>query len=517
MSESPDGFTFYGCTTKHHFKCPHCGKSSHSVHSHRYRKLQCTEFLSRPVLLILRIRHFRCTNPECPCRTFSEPLELANPYSRMTREVESRVLYESLNQSARLACESLSRQHIRISRSSCTLKAKALGLTNPKNVKTSGYVAIDDLAYRKGHRYMCAVTDHYTRKTLALFDSRYGAEITAWFREHPEIRLVSRDGSMNYESIVREALPDVSQVSDRFHLIKNLRDTMVDGIKKKIGKPGVRQPYPYPTEQEAYQYISDSIFSMGEAPHRTKVKNYFMVRKMQDEGMTIQQISESTGMSSTKVCRIQHTPMNKLLNKDQRLCIRHAHALALEISKGCITPKSLAIKLNGKLESRLVHRCVRELVKKYKKLRSEIREQNSRKENKGLKVKKSTIWNYIRTGKTESEKLARLNRTHPEMEHTIMLCTTFINTLFNREGALQLEEWIRRAEKATFKEMRSFAKYIKLDIAAVKMACVTNYSNGMMEGTVNKIKVIKRTMFNRASVELLRAKAIYADYGNGVT
>ena len=65
MSESPDGFTFYGCTTKHHFKCPHCGKSSHSVHSHRYRKLQCTEFLSRPVLLILRIRHFRCTNPEC--------------------------------------------------------------------------------------------------------------------------------------------------------------------------------------------------------------------------------------------------------------------------------------------------------------------------------------------------------------------------------------------------------------------------------------------------------------------
>jgi transposase len=49
------------------------------------------------------------------------------------------------------------------------------------------------------------------------------------------------------------------------------------------------------------------------------------------------------------------------------------------------------------------------------------------------------------------------------------------------------------------------------------MACVTNYSNGMMEGTVNKIKVIKRTMFNRASIELLRAKAIYADYGNGFT
>ena len=62
--------------------------------------------------------------------------------------------------------------------------------------------------------------------------------------------------------------------------------------------------------------------------------------------------------------------------------------------------------------------------------------------------------------------------------------------------------------------MRSFAQYIKNDRKAVEMVCLTNYSNGMMEGIVNKIK---RTMFNRERIELLRAKVIYANYGNVIT
>lgn len=513
MRESSDGFILYGHTTIHASQCPHCGQSSRSVHDYRYRKLQCTEFLSRPVRLILRIRHFRCINPECSCRTFSEPLKVAGSYSRMTHDVETRVLYESLNQSARLASESLSRQHIRISKSACTLKAKSLGKVNPE-IRTSGYVAIDDLAYRKGCRYMCAITDHYTRKPLALFDSRYGVEIAEWFRSHPEIRLVSRDGSMSYEAIVTEALPYAYQVSDRFHLMKNMRETMVEEIRKHLGKPGVRQPYPYPTQEEAYQYISEAIFSMGEAPHREKVRDYFTVRRMQDEGMTLQQISESTGMPSTKVRRLQLTPMNKLLNKDQKACIRHARMLAQTVSGGCITPKSLVGRMEGKLKSSLICRCVRELTRKYKELRQQIRKQNHEKGKKRLKVGKTAIWKYIITGKTDSKKLLEIHDAHPEVEQAIQLCIGFVRTLFGREGAMVLDEWICQAEKAKSKKMRSFAQYIKSDRKAVEMACLTNYSNGIMEGTVNKIKEIKRTMFNRAGIELLRAKVIYANYGN---
>lgn len=213
MEERLGGFIVYGHTIGRTSLCPHCGKPSRSVHDHRLRKLQSTEFLGKNVQLVLRVRHFRCRNPECTCHTFSEPLKIAGPYSRMTDEANERVRYESLNQSARLACESLSRQHVHVGKSTCIRRAKALGSKNPEGVRTSGYVGIDDLAYRKRFRYMCGIVDHYTRKPLALFDSRYGNEIGDWLKAHPEIRLVTRDGSMSYASIISKALPDIPQVS----------------------------------------------------------------------------------------------------------------------------------------------------------------------------------------------------------------------------------------------------------------------------------------------------------------
>ena len=82
---------------------------------------------------------------------------------------------------------------------------------------------------------------------------------------------------------------------------------------------------------------------------------------------------------------------------------------------------------------------------------------------------------------------------------------------------MTLDEWIEKAQKEEDEELKSFTEQIKKDKEAVQMACTTNYSNGVMEGTVNKIKEIKRTMFNKAGIELLRAKVIYANYGNVFT
>ena len=170
--------------------------------------------------------------------------------------------------------------------------------------------------------------------------------------------------------------------------------------------------------------------------------------------------------------------------------------------------------MDGKLKSSLVCRCVRELVKKYKELRQQVKEKNARKEVLGTKVKKKEIWDYILTGETECKKLQELHKWHPQVKGTIDLCISFINTLFNRKDCMSLEKWIEETEKHEDEDLKSYAKHIKSDKEAVQMACTTNYSNGIMEGTVDKIKEIKRTMFNRAGVELLRAKVLYANYGN---
>ena len=168
-------------TTGKRVVCPCCGKPTSTVHSYRLRKIQCTEWLGHHTTLILKTRHMVCTNKDCGKKFFAEPLAMTHPYGRHTHEVEERIRHEALCQTARKASETLAMQHIQISASACIRVLRLLGRVNPE-VRTSGFVGLDDFAKWKGHKYMCVIVDHYTREVLAVFDSRYGQEITDWLK-----------------------------------------------------------------------------------------------------------------------------------------------------------------------------------------------------------------------------------------------------------------------------------------------------------------------------------------------
>lgn len=75
-----------------------------------------------------------------------------------------------------------------------------------------------------------------------------------------------------------------------------------------------------------------------------------------------------------------------------------------------------------------------------------------------------------------------------------------------------MDSWLNKAEKLSIEELVSFANGIRRDISAIRYAIVTNLNNGLAEGTVNKIKVIKRIMYGRCKFELLKKKAICLQY-----
>lgn len=511
FSESESQVIFYGEIVSNEAICPCCGMKSHSVHDYRMRKIRCVEFLSKPAIIILSVRHFYCKNPECKRKTFSEPLKLASRYSRMSSEVSSRVLYESLNQSGRLANESLSRQHITVSKSTCIRRARGMGVENP-DVKTSGYIAIDDFAYLKGYTYMCGIMDLYTRKPLAVFGSRYGEDIVEWLRAHREIRLVSRDGSQRYASLITLGAPQARQCTDRFHLLKNLKDTMVEAIRNMLCMKNYRQPYPYPSEDEAYRLIIDDMRTMGIKRHRLRVDRYFTVKRLREQGMTVIQIAAEMGIKSQKVYAAMHERLDKVLDDKQKKIMSHARELAQVVSRGCLTPEVMDKRMNGKLGSYLTHRATRTIREKYAEIRARVRENNNKLKKQKVRVSKKAIWSYIMEGKTECDKLKNLSRTHPYAEQAIKACVDLGKIINGREGEERLEKWVAENKKTECRELAAFAYYLELDMKAVKVACSEYYNNGPMEGTVNKIKAIKRSMFNRAGEQLLRAKIIYANY-----
>ena len=510
MKREGESLILYGHTLGRSSVCPCCGRRTTSVHSYRLRKIQCTEWLGHHTTLILESRHMVCANPKCGRKIFAEPLAMTRPYGRHTHEVEERIRHEALGQTARKASETLSMQHIQASASSCIRVLRLTGRVNP-GVRTSGFVGMDDFAKWKGHKYMCVIADHYTREVLAVFDSRYGREILDWLRSHPEIKVVTRDGSRSYASIISAASSRITQVSDRFHLMQNLKKDAVEPIRRLLGQTKAKRPYPYPSEDEAYRYIMDAILGMGDARHRSRVRTCYEVRRLKDEGRSIAETARLLGVRSQKVYQALAADMSRVLSTEQKQALKVAREMAGIISGGCITYTSVAKKLQGKADSRIVHRCMMSMAERYRGLRDEVRTHNKALGEKGrtVKVRAATIWKYIVTGETASKQLLRLHETYPEVEQVIQICIRFRKMLHDEDDAPAMDDWLKEARKCRLKEIRQFAEYVSSDKEAVRMACETRFNNGLLEGTVNKAKAIKRSMYNRAGPEVLRAKMIY--------
>jgi transposase len=73
-----------------------------------------------------------------------------------------------------------------------------------------------------------------------------------------------------------------------------------------------------------------------------------------------------------------------------------------------------------------------------------------------------------------------------------------------------LDAWIDRSQQVDVpKSFRSFAVGLKTDYAAVRAALTLSWSNGQVEGQVNRLKLIKRQMYGRANFDLLRLRVLY--------
>ena len=101
----------------------------------------------------------------------------------------------------------------------------------PVDLKTLEAISIDELSYRKGQHYLTMVTDLHTgrvvwsgkgrsKETLAAFFKLLGPEVCA------QIRYAAIDMCAAYESAIREHLPNVELVFDRFHVQKLVGDAL---------------------------------------------------------------------------------------------------------------------------------------------------------------------------------------------------------------------------------------------------------------------------------------------------
>jgi transposase len=107
----------------------------------------------------------------------------------------------------------------------------------------------------------------------------------------------------------------------------------------------------------------------------------------------------------------------------------------------------------------------------------------------------------------QSEMVEILKRCCPGFATMRHLVLSFRGILCNGKVS-SLRDWVKKAEAAGIGVIRAFVGQLKRDMAAVENAVEQVWSNGPVEGHINRLKNLKRQMYGRAKFELLRARTL---------
>jgi transposase len=527
-------------TTRAHACCPLCGVETCRVHSRYTRQLAEEPILGHPVRLEMTVRRFLCAASPCPRRIFAEPLDgFAAKYARTTASLAQthRAIGAALGgeAGARLAAKTA----VPTSPDTLLRRVRQVEVPAPKPLR---FVGIDDWAWCKGQRYGTIVVDLETSTVVDLLPDRDAATVSVWLRAHPGVELVSRDRSSAYSQAASEAAPKAQQVADRWHLLKNVREAVErlferqypllanalepagpDSNSQRDASSEVHRAAT--TTQESNPHASPSS-SLPVSPREEaalakrgrRIEQFERVHELRRQGAPIRTIARELSMSRNSVrryLRCQQCP-NWSPGRRRRRSRLDAHRdwIDAHIAEGRIN----ATELQHELVSRGI-RCSYAAVRRYLNKRLGKAGKRRRRVN-ASKPKpapppsaKQLSFDWIRRPKKRSAeaqaRLIAIRSASPELSDALGILDEFTG-LIRKQSTETLKDWLSRAEVHPCPEVRSFAEGIRRDESAVNAAITTRWSNGSVEGHVNRLKTIKRQMYGRAGFSLLRLRVLDA-------
>lgn len=107
----------------------------------------------------------------------------------------------------------------------------------------------------------------------------------------------------------------------------------------------------------------------------------------------------------------------------------------------------------------------------------------------------------------QADKVDRLKIASTEFATMRQLAMRFRGILRNGDIG-KFDGWLRDAHAAGIYGIRRFVRTLRQDLAAAKNAITEPWCNGHVEGQINRLKTLKRAMYGRAGVELLRVRVL---------
>jgi hypothetical protein len=108
---------------------------------------------------------------------------------------------------------------------------------------------------------------------------------------------------------------------------------------------------------------------------------------------------------------------------------------------------------------------------------------------------------------SQAIKVDALKQASPSFVVMRQLAMRFRGILRSHDTA-KLDSWLDAADRSGLNPMQRFARMLRRDLEAVRNAVTERWSNGQVEGQINRLKTLKRAMYGRAGIELLRARML---------
>ena len=506
--------------------CTGCGTPSRRVHGAYWRSLGDVACFGRPTVLLIRVRRLRCSNAACSRRTFAEPLPgVAHPRARPTDRL--RAVHRTIG--------------LALGGNPGSRHAKAMGV--PISRTTLGHrvrvgidmaaapvtvLGVDDWAWRKGHRYGTILCDLERRRVIDLLPDRGADTLATWLAAHPSVTVVVRDRAGAYAEGTARGAPDALQIADRWHLLRNASDALRSVLEHHhrdlraaarmasapSEPPGAMSEAPQPVAAEPERRLR-STERRAQAAQERRDARYAEAVRLRDQGLSTRAVARSLGVERKTVrrwLRAGHAPTWQHADRGTSILNPYHGYLEDRWQAGCRNAAALWRELQE-----------RGFPGQYSVGRdwgTRRRRQDPPAEPRGtsdkpVSAKQSeppTPRRAVRLLAGDPDRLTdedrrfvqALRERSPSIATAADLITRFCEMVKGKVPE-PFDGWLREAEVSA---LSPFAAGIRRDEDAVRAALSEPWSSGQVEGQVNRLKAIKRTMYGRAGFDLLRARVL---------
>ncbi|HEU5329700.1 MAG TPA: ISL3 family transposase [Thermomicrobiales bacterium] len=518
-------------------RCPVCAAPATRVHSWYTRRLQDVPWQGLAVSVRLHTRRWFCDNPHCARHIFTERLPtVAEPHSRRTARLATIVLLFGVAVGGAPGARLLAALGIAVSGDTLRRAVCASALPDASAPRVLG---VDDWSIRKGRTYATILVDLERRRPVDLLSDASAESLATWLRAHPGAEIICRDRGGAYAEGARQGAPAAVQVADRWHLLANLGEMLERLLARHhTALRQVRPAEPPPTTDEGPAPPAPPAPSATSAPRRvTRAERERQERDARREARYREiHALRARGYGVRAICRHLHVhqaTVRKYL--DAPSC---PHPAPRPGRARRLTPYVPYLRERWEADERRVPVLWAEIRERgFPGSWRRVQEQLGvwRREARAARLaatgaagppvplpplpaaqrrppRQVAAW-LVRAADdltpAQQAYVAALSEACPAIRAAQALAQAFARLVRSRD-ATGLDGWLIEAEGCAVAEVRDFAAGIRRDQLAVQAALVHAWSSGQVEGQINRLKLVKRSMYGRAGLPLLRRRFLLA-------